>query len=1210
MYFSEVFPKIKDSSDLSSVFKNVEVRKIMRSSKGATLDIYTSSSVDCLKKEDIRNMEVFIEKQLFEGLIKVRIDFLFQPPAKAANTAENSQSQGSQQQAPAKRYGNYNGNGGYKRKAKKTDEGMIYGRYFEIEPTPISDAVCANPNIAVRGEICFVEKTTTAKGTNILKIAVTDYKDSISAKMFLGEGEEDLDTKLKKGMPVEINGGLDYDNYEGEFLIFPIKGIKPLEEKLIIREDNEPVKRVELHLHTQFSAMDAVTNIPALLDKAISFGHKALAITDHGVVQGFPPALHKLDDLKKKNPDLDFKLIYGVEGYLVDDSELPICLPDDEGDIELIRYSCIEDENPAPPDPRMDEAIAKVKKARTNHIIILIQNEIGRINLYRLISYAHINYYKKRPRIPRSVLQKYREGLIIGSACVMGELAEAILSGKSDEELDKIASFYDYLEIQPLGNNAFLVRNYQNNAKGFQIKDEEGLKDINRKILEIGDRLGKKVVATGDVHFLNPEDEVFRRIILDAQKFDDADFQAPLYYRTTEEMLAEFDYLGEERAREVVITNTNYIADMIEYISPVFPDKCPPVIENSEEDLKKFVYENARKMYSENLPEIVEARLQRELNSIISNGYAVMFIIARNLVLKSVSDGYLVGSRGSVGSSLVATMAGITEVNPLPPHYRCPKCLYSEFESEEIESIKGGSGSDLPDKLCPVCGEPLIKEGFDIPFETFMGFEGNKEPDIDLNFSGEYQSKAHDYTEVLFGKGHTFRAGTISTCAEKTVYGYVKGYMERHHRQARKCEMQRLADGCVNVKRSTGQHPGGIVVLPHGNEIYQFTPVQFPADDEGKLTVTTHFEYHSIDHNLLKLDILGHDDPTMIRMLEDLTGFNCHQIKLDNKEVLQLFEGTEVLGVTPEDLDGCPLGTLGVPEFGTNFVIKMLIDTKPKNFSDLVRIAGLSHGTDVWTSNAEELVKNKTATLATCICTRDDIMLYLIQMGVEPAKAFKIMESVRKGKGLTEDMEEAMKAANVPDWYLWSCKKIQYMFPKAHAVAYVMMAFRIAYYKIFYPLAYYAAFFSIRASAFDYELMCQGKEQLRENMKRLKIKRENGEATPKDEEMLKNMNNVLEMYARGFEFLPIDIYKAKADRFTIIDGKLMPSFTSIDGMGEKAAAMLEEEAAKEPFTSREDMKIRARLSSTLVEKLYSLGLCGNLPESSQISFSDLFGIKM
>ena len=1212
MVFNEVFPKIKDCSELDSVFKNVEVKRIVRTDKGTHLDIYTSSSKDCISKENIKSMEEFLEKKLFEDRIGVRLDFFFQPVSnQPAKDKEGSGTQsGSTSKSSNYSKGGYYSGGGYKRKAKKTDEGMIYGPSFDIEPTPISDIVSACRNIAVKGEICFVEKTTTKKGTMILKLAVTDYKNSISAKMFLGEGEENLDEKLKNGMPVMINGSVDYDNYEGEYLIFPIKAIMPLEEKLIKRADNEPVKRVELHLHTQFSAMDAVTNIPALIDKAVSFGHKALAITDHGVVQGFPPALHKLDDLKKKNKDLDFKLIYGVEGYIVDDSEMPVCDPDSEEDIELMRYSCIEDENPVEPDPKIEEAIAKVKKAHMHHIVILIKNEIGRINLYRLVSYAHINYFKKKPRIPRSVLQKYREGLIIGSACVMGELAEAILSGKSDEELDEIASFYDYLEIQPLGNNAFLMRNYQNNSKGFRVKDEEGLKDINRKILEIGDRLGKKVVATGDVHFLNPEDEVFRRIILDSMGFDDADSQAPLYYRTTEEMLAEFDYLGEERAREVVIENTNYIADLIENISPVFPDKCPPVIENSEENLKNIVYENAKKMYSENLPEIVEARLQRELNSIISNGYAVMFIIARDLVLKSVSDGYLVGSRGSVGSSLVATMAGITEVNPLAPHYRCEKCQYSEFDSEEIKSVQGGSGSDLPDKLCPVCGEPLIKDGFDIPFETFMGFEGNKEPDIDLNFSGEYQSKAHDYTEVLFGKGHTFRAGTISTCAEKTAYGYVKGYMERHHKQLRKCEMQRLAKGCENVKRSTGQHPGGIVVLPHGNEIYQFTPVQFPADDEDKLTVTTHFEYHSIDHNLLKLDILGHDDPTMIKMLEDLTGYGCRQIKLDNKDVLKLFEGTEVLGVKPEDLNGCQLGTLGVPEFGTDFVIRMLLDTKPKNFSDLVRIAGLSHGTDVWTSNAEELVKSKTATLSTCICTRDDIMLYLIQMGVEPSKAFKIMESVRKGKGLTEDMEKVMKAANVPDWYLWSCKKIQYMFPKAHAVAYVMMAFRIAYYKIFYPLAYYAAFFSIRASAFDYELMCGGKEKLIENMNRLKIKRDSGEATQKEEDRLKNMNNVLEMYARGFEFLPIDIYKAKADRFTIVDGKLMPAFTSIDGMGEKAAMMLEAEAAKEPFTSREDMKIRAKLSSTLVEKLYSLGICGKLPESSQISFADLFGIKM
>ena len=667
-------------------------------------------------------------------------------------------------------------------------------------------------------------------------------------------------------------------------------------------------------------------------------------------------------------------------------------------------------------------------------------------------------------------------------------------------------------------------------------------------------------------------------------------------------MLEEFSYLGEEKAKEVVITNTNLIADMCEKISPVRPDKCPPVIENSDQILRDICYKKAHDIYGENLPEVVTERLERELNSIISNGFAVMYIIAQKLVWKSLEDGYLVGSRGSVGSSFVATMAGITEVNPLSPHYYCSSCHYSDFDSKEVRAFAGGSGCDMPDKLCPICGEPLCKEGFDIPFETFLGFKGNKEPDIDLNFSGEYQSKAHDYTEVIFGKGQTFRAGTIGTLADKTAYGYVKNYYEEHGIRKRKCEISRIVQGCVEVRRTTGQHPGGIIVLPIGEEIYSFTPVQHPANDMTTKTITTHFDYHSIDHNLLKLDILGHDDPTMIRMLEDLTGLDAKKIPLDSKEVMSLFKDTSALGIEPEDIGGCELGALGIPEFGTDFAMQMVIEAKPTCFADLVRISGLSHGTDVWLGNAQTLIQEGKATISTAICTRDDIMIYLINMGMDKELSFTIMESVRKGKGLKPEWEEAMLKADVPDWYIWSCKKIKYMFPKAHAAAYVMMAWRIAYCKVFYPLAYYAAFFSIRASGFSYELMCQGKERLEYNLSNYKNRADS--LTNKEKDSLRDMRIVQEMYVRGYEFMPIDIYRAQAARFQIIDGKLMPSLSTIDGLGDKAAIAVVEAVEQGPFLSKDDFRQRTKVSKTVIDLMDELGILPDLPETNQISLFD------
>ena len=861
-----------------------------------------------------------------------------------------------------------------------------------------------------------------------------------------------------------------------------------------------------------------------------------------------------------------------------------------------------------------------IKKLPTYHVIILARNDIGRVNLYQLVSASHLVYYNRRPRIPKSVLNEHREGLIVGSACEAGELYRALLDGKPDETIAKIVGFYDYLEIQPLGNNAFMVES----DKVTSVNSMEDIMDLNRKIVHLGEQFHKPVVGTCDVHFMDPEDEVYRRIIMAGKGFGDADKQAPLYLRTTEEMLDEFAYLGSEKAYEVVIRNTNLIADMIEKISPVRPDKCPPVIENSDQMLRDICYNKAHSMYGDPLPEIVHERLERELNSIISNGFAVMYIIAQKLVWKSNEDGYLVGSRGSVGSSFVATMAGITEVNPLVPHYYCSNCHYSDFDSEEVKKYVGGCGHDMPDKNCPVCGQKLVKDGFDIPFETFLGFKGNKEPDIDLNFSGDYQSKAHKYTEVIFGKGQTFRAGTIAALAEKTAYGYVKNYYEERGDRKRNCEIDRIVAGCTGIRRSTGQHPGGIVVLPHGEDINSFTPIQHPANDMTTDIITTHFDYHSIDHNLLKLDILGHDDPTMIKTLEELINsdamdnkydgvnnvFKATDIPLDDPGVMGLFAGTEVLGITPEDIDGCPLGCLGVPEFGTDFVIQMVIDTKPKTLSDLIRISGLSHGTDVWLNNAQTLIEEGKATISTAICTRDDIMTYLINKGVESEESFTIMERVRKGtvaKGKCKEWSQFKKDMlehDVPEWYIWSCERIKYMFPKAHAAAYVMMAYRIAYCKINYPLAYYAAYFGIRASAFSYELMGQGKEKLLYHMKEYKRRAELNQLSKKDQDTLKDMKNVLEMYARGFDFLPIDIYKSKASKFQIVGDKLLPPFNTIDGMGDKAAEAMEIAAKDGPYLSKDDFRQRTKVSKTLVDLMADMGLLGDLPETNQLSLFD------
>ena len=1186
--------------------------------------------------------------------------------------------------------------------------------------------------------------------------AVTDFTDTIMLKLFARNDDvADILAYIAPGNFVKAKGVVTVDKYDSDLSISSIVGLKKIPDFTSKREDTAAEKRVELHCHTKMSDMDGVSDVKDIVKCAMRWGHKAIAITDHGDVQAFPDANHTVDD--------KFKVIYGVEAYLVDDTkdivenaagqslddkyvvfdiettgfspeknkiieigavkviggeivdrystfinpEVPIpfrieeltSIRDDmvitsptvdvilpqfmefctdcimvahnaDFDMSFIKRNCallgmecnptivdtvalarvllpqlnrfkldtvakalnisLDHHHRAVDDAActaeifvkfieklkdrgissLDEvnALAKssvemIRKMPTYHAIILATCDQGRTNLYRLISLSHIKYYNKRPRIPKSEFNKYRDGLLIGSACEAGELYRAILNGRPQEEITRLVNFYDYLEIQPLGNNAFMIRDEDSD-----IASNDDLIDINKRIVKLGEEFGKLVVATCDVHFLNPEDEIYRRIIMAGKGFKDADEQAPLYLRTTEEMLKEFEYLGSKKAEEVVITNTNKIADMCERISPVRPDKCPPVIENSDGMLREICYNKANRMYGDPLPPIVKERLDRELNSIISNGYAVMYIIAQKLVWKSNEDGYLVGSRGSVGSSFVATMSGITEVNPLHAHYLCTHCKYSDFDSPEVQAFSGRGGCDMPDKLCPKCGRPLSKEGFDIPFETFLGFKGNKEPDIDLNFSGEYQSKAHKYTEVIFGEGQTFKAGTIGTLADKTAFGYIKNYYEERGVRKRNCEIDRIVQGCVGVRRTTGQHPGGIVVLPMGEEINTFTPVQHPANDMTVDITTTHFDYHSIDHNLLKLDILGHDDPTMIRMLQDLTGVDPTKIPLDDKAVMSLFQNTSALGIEPEDIDGCPLGALGIPEFGTDFAMGMLLDTKPKEFSDLIRIAGLSHGTDVWLGNAQTLIEEGTATISTCICTRDDIMTYLISMGLESEEAFNIMEKVRKGiiaKGKCPQWpqwKEDMKAHGVPDWYIWSCEKIKYMFPKAHAAAYVMMAWRIAYCKVFYPLAYYAAYFSIRATGFSYELMCQGKDRLENYMKDYKKRKDT--LSNKEQDVFKDMRIVQEMYARGFDFMPLDIYRAHPNRFQIIDGKLMPAINSIDGLGDNAAIYISEAAKDGPFLSKDDFRERTHVSRTAVDLMSDLGLLGSLPESNQLSLFD------
>ncbi len=1231
-----------------------------------------------------------------------------------------------------------------KEKDSSSDEpsDIILGKFIKDDPVPISEISSDETgDITVKGVVMNPDSRELRNEKMLLTFFIADTKSAYSAKCFLTKKQFALiKGRMKDGVCVKIKGKVQYDNFKKENTIM-VNHI--MEDKMPSRSDNAREKRVELHMHTKMSQMDAMTDAKTLVKQAIKWGHKAIAITDHGNVQAFPDAMHAAEKS-------DIKVIYGMECYLINDTASMVFGQTDANldsefvvfDIETTGFSAENDRiieigavkvkgreildtfnafvNPEVPIPQkiteltgIDDSMVKdadtidkvlerffefakgsvlvahnasfdtsfiktnakrlsldypfacldtlglarslvkdtknhkldtlckhfgvslenhhracddaeatarillkmfeildekeitsissfnsalsgdmdLKSLKYYHCIILVKNLVGLRNLYELTSRSCLDYFYKKPRIPKSLLQSKREGLIIGSACEAGELYREILKSPYNpdyDELEKIIDFYDYLEIQPLGNNQFLLENQT-------LSSVEDLKYINRLIIELGKKYGKMTVATCDVHFMNPEDEIFRRILMAGQGYTDADNQPPLYFRTTDEMLKEFEYLGEDLAYEVVVENTNKIAEMTEKINPVPPDKAPPVIEGSDELLRKLTYDKAISIYGENMPQLVKDRMDVELNSIINNGYSVLYIIAQKLVAKSLSDGYLVGSRGSVGSSFVAFLSGITEVNSLKPHYVCPKCKYSKFlSSEEV-----GSGYDLPPKNCPECGEAMIADGQDIPFETFLGFSGNKEPDIDLNFSGDYQGVAHKYVEELFGTGHVFRAGTVGTVADKTAYGYVKKYYDERGQYISNAQAERLVRGCTGVKRTTGQHPGGIIVVPTERDVHEFSPIQHPADDVKSDIITLHFDYHSIDQNLLKLDILGHDDPTVIRMLEDLTGEDLTKIPMGDPETMSLFSGTHALGVTPEDIES-EVGTYAVPEFGTKFVRQMLLDTKPTTFSELVRISGLSHGTDVWLNNAQDLIKSGTTTLSKAICTRDDIMIYLINHGLPNDMAFKIMESVRKGKGLTPEMEELMKENKIPDWYILSCKKIKYMFPKAHAVAYVTMAYRIAYCKVHYPMAFYATYFSVRADDFDYTLMGGGKAALLENKRAIEAK--GNEMSDKEKNVITIMEVCNEMYARGIKFLPVDLYKSHSFKFIPTDEGLLPPLNALPNLGTNAAKAIEAARQDEVFTSIEDLQQRSKVTKTVIEVLKNSGVLKGLPESSQVTF--------
>lgn len=1025
---------------------------------------------------------------------------------------------------------------------------VIMGKAVSGKAMPISDVDSESGAVIIEGEMFSISSKTVGDEESLVSLYVTDKRTSICVKAFVSNKKlEDIKEHITAGSTVRIRGKAQWDRFDNDVTVMA-DSIEKAEKQE--RTDTYPEKRVELHCHTKMSEMDGLNVTSELVRRAESWGHKAVAITDHGVVQAFPEASRAAKNIK---------ILYGCEGYLVDDTE------------SLKESGTID-----------------YKSRRANHIIIFARNREGLKNLYKLVSWSHLNYFYYRPRIPKSVLMANREGLILGSACEAGELYCAIRDRASDDELERIAGFYDYLEIQPVVNNRFMIANGT-------AKDEEELRDNNRKIVAIGEKLGKPVAATCDAHYFDEEEALYRRILMAGRNFKDAESGEGLHFRTTDEMMEEFSYLGEKKAHEVVIENTNLIADMIEPMMPVPQGKFPPKIKGAEDYLRKACEERAADMYGSPLPEVIRTRLDKELNSIIDNGYAVMYRSAEMLVNKSMEEGYLVGSRGSVGSSFAATMSGITEVNPLPAHYLCPNCKNIEWD----ESKEYDCGIDMPDKVCPVCGTPYRKEGFTIPFETFLGFEANKEPDIDLNFAGEYQGKAQKYVEEIFGAENVYKAGTIGTIQGNTAFGYVAKYFEDKEVKANKAEMDRLTKCCEGVKRTTGQHPGGVIIVPEGHEIYEFCPVQHPANDVKSDIITTHFDYHSIDENLLKLDILGHDAPSMIKQLQDMTGVDPLTVPIKDEKVMTIFTGTEGLDIKDKNYRFTH-GSYAIHEFGTPFVRQMLDDIKPTTIEELVRISGLSHGTGVWLGNARELIVGGVTTMREAIATRDDIMNYLRKKGLPNGDAFTIMEKVRKGKGITEEQEQLMAENEVPEWYIESCKKIQYMFPRAHAVAYVLMSMREAYYKVYHPLEFYAVYFTSKVANFDEKVILKGQKAVENRMKA--INNMGKDASKKDEADITVLEVAYEMYARGYEFAPARLGLSDPLKFGVHDGKVLLPFVAISGLGEGAAKTFAQGYRERPYETVEDVMDRGKINKTVIEELRVHGVLEGLPETAQISF--------